>query len=265
MNYGNGFAPISLTVERPVLHLVLNAALARAELFKLLYRAADRILFISVAVKEAGIDHFAVSGVCFLFNVAALYDFNDVYSELVCELPVALVVRGNSHYGSGPVAHHNIVGNVYRYLLAGERIYRRQPRKADAGLILDKLCTLEFGLFGAFGAVSLDLVHIGDLGCVLIYHRMLGRHDHKCHAEERVGTRGVYAQLFIGLSGNTEVDERTLGFAYPVDLLLLYVGQIIDLIESFKQTVRVLRYAQIPYVLGLLHNVAVADIALAAL
>ena len=156
-------APITLTVERPVLHLVLNAALARAELFKLLYRAADGILFVIVSVKEAGIDHLSVAGICFLFNVSALYDLNDVNAELVGELPVTLIVRGNSHYRAGAVAHHDIIGDVDGYLLARERIDGGEPGKADACLVLGELSALELGLFGAFGAICLHLVHVGDL------------------------------------------------------------------------------------------------------
>ena len=109
MNYRYRLAPVALTVERPVLHLVLNAAFSDAETLKLLDSAAGRSLFIGKAVKETGIDHLAVAGIGFLFNISALYYLDNINSELMRKLPVAGIVSRNRHYGAGTVAHHNIV------------------------------------------------------------------------------------------------------------------------------------------------------------
>lgn len=53
--------------------------------------------------------------------------------------------------------------------------------------------------------------------------------------------------------------------ADPVLLLSLYVRREVDMLESVKQLVGVFGYAQEPDVLRLLDNIAVADVALAAL
>ena len=62
-----------------------------------------------------------------------------------------------------------------------------------------------------------------------------------------------------------EVYERAFGFADPVYLLLLDVGEIIDLFKTGKQLIGVFGDTQIPNVLGFLNDIAMADIALAAL
>ena len=104
-----GFTPVALAVESPVLHLILNALLADT-----LFREESEhffygILLVGRAVKEAGIHHFAVAGIRFFLNIAAFYNLNYVNSELLRELPVALVMRRNSHNGARAVAHHYIV------------------------------------------------------------------------------------------------------------------------------------------------------------
>ena len=62
-----------------------------------------------------------------------------------------------------------------------------------------------------------------------------------------------------------KINESTLGFTDPVDLLLLYVGKIIDLFKTAKELVGIFGDAQIPNVLRLLNDVAVADVAFTAL
>ena len=180
------------------------------------------------------------------------------------ELPVALVVGGHGHDGSGAVAHHDIVGNKDGHHLAGQRVHGGQALDLEAGLFLGQLGALEFGFLGAHIAVRFDIRHIGDLAGVLIDERMLGRHDHEGHAEQGVGPGGVNFHGFVRLV-QRELDERAGRFSDPVDLLLLDVFGIIHMLQAFQQLVGVLGDAQIPHILGQLHHVAVADVALAAL
>ena len=186
-------APISLAVESPILHLVLNAALADAELFKLFYSARDRVLLVRVTVEKVRIYHLAVAGVGFLSGVSALYYLDNINAELLCEVEVAGVVRGDRHDRARAVAHHNIVGDVDGDLLAGEGILRRETLKPYARLVLDELGALEFGLLRTLRAVGFDRVHVLYPALVLVDRRMLGSHDHEGHAEERVGAGRVDA------------------------------------------------------------------------
>ena len=93
---------------------------------------------------------------------------------------------------------------------------------------------------------------------------MLGRHNHEGYAEKGVGAGGVDFDGFVNAI-KLEFYERAGALADPVDLLLLDVFGIIDGLEAFQELVGVLGDSQIPYVLGKLNDVAVADIALAAL
>ena len=147
---GDRFAPVALAVERPVLHFVLNAAFARAELFELLDRAADGILFVGEPVQEPGIDHFAVARVGLFRDIAALDHFDYINAEFAGKFPVAPVVRGNGHYRPRAVAHHDIIGDVHGYFPAVYRVYRREAVQLHARLFLHELGAFEFGFFGAF-------------------------------------------------------------------------------------------------------------------
>ena len=260
----DGLAPVTLAVECPVLHLVLDALLADAALLEELEHFFYGFFLVVRSVEEIGIYHLTVAGVCFFFNVAALDDLDDVNAERLRKIPVALIVGGNSHNGAGAVAHHDIVGDEYRDLLAVDGIDCGETVELDAGLVLDKLSALELGLLAAFDAVVLDLVHVRDAVSVLVNERMLRSHDHEGDAEEGVGAGGVYAQRLIS-SREGEVDKCSGRAADPVLLLSLYISREVDMLESVKQLVGVFSYAQEPDVLRLLDNVAVADVALAAL
>ena len=248
MNDRYGLAPVSLTVERPVLHFVLNACLAYALFLKVFKHLCNGVFFIRHTVKEAGVDHFSVLRVCFLRYVAALDDLDYINSERLCKIVVALIVRRNSHNRARAVAHHNVIRYVYRNFLAVYGVYRADAVKPDTRLILYKLRALEFRLFRAFGFVCLNGVDV--LYSVLIFfdNRMLRRHNHERNAEERIGTGCINAELFVN-TGECEVHKRTGRLAYPVYLLLLDVRQIVDLVKTGEEPVRIFCYAKIPYVL----------------
>ena len=93
---------------------------------------------------------------------------------------------------------------------------------------------------------------------------MLRSDDHEGDAEERVRTCCVDAECFIS-AGYGEVHERAFGFTDPVLLLSTDVLREVDLVESFKELVRIFGYAQIPDFLFFLDDIAVADITFATL
>ena len=264
VNDRDGLTPISLAVECPVLHLVLHAHLTDALLGEVLDHARDGVLLIVKAVEEVGVDHLSVACVCAGGDVAALDDLNNVDAKLLCKRPVALVVCGNCHNSARTVAHHNVVGNVDRDLLARNGVDGGKTLDANTGLFLNELSALELGLFCALLAVSVECFDVGDLISVCLDDGMLGRDDHKGYAKERIGACCINTELFVDLL-EREIDERAGGFADPVDLLLLYVGEIVDLLKSLQKLVCILGDAQIPNGFGLLHDGTVADIAFAAL
>ena len=57
-------------------------------------------------------------------------------------------MRGHGHDRPGAVAHHDIVGDKNRDLFPRDGVYGRQSINPDPGLVLDKLRSLELGLFG---------------------------------------------------------------------------------------------------------------------
>ena len=52
---------------------------------------------------------------------------------------------GDGHDSAGAVAHHNVVGNIYRDLLAVDGVDGGEAVELDARLILDKLSSLKCG------------------------------------------------------------------------------------------------------------------------
>ena len=140
-------------------------------------------------------------------------------------------MSGNCHNSARAIAHHYIVGNVYRDLLTGNGVYAGKTVYFYARLILDKLCSLKLALLTAFSLVS---VKVGDVLyriSVLLDYGVLRGDDHKGYTVERIGTGRVDAELLtVFLDG--EVDESACRLAYPVFLLELYVRQIVDRFKS---------------------------------
>ena len=208
MNDGNGLAPISLAVECPVIHLILNTLFADALFCKEFSHLFNGILLVCEAVEEAGVNHFAVARISFNVHIAALDDFDDVDAELLCEFIVSLVVCGNSHNCARTVAHHNVVGNINRDFLAVDGVGCSEAFKLNARLILDELRSLESGFLAAHLSVSLNVSHIANHRSVLINKRMLGSHYHKGNAEESVGSGCVNLEKLL-CAVNRKVNEST--------------------------------------------------------
>ena len=269
VNERNRLTPVTLTVERPVLHLILYTLVTDATLGEDLEHLMDGILLVGETVKEAGIHHLTVAGVGLLRDIAALDDLDDINAELLREVVVTLIVCRNGHDRAGAVAHHDIVGDEDRNLLAGDRVDRGQALDAYTGLLLHELCTLELGLLRSLVTVVHDRIPVRNLVLILIKCRMLWSDNHEGDAIEGITAGGIDLELVInGLScliSELEVDKCTGAAADPGHLLLLDGLRIIDIIESLQETVSVLGDAEVPYVLRELYDIAVADVALAAL
>ena len=94
---------------------------------------------------------------------------------------------------------------------------------------------------------------------------MLGSHNHECYTVECIRAGCVNTEFLIVRTLYFKVYERAGGFADPVDLLKFDIGEIINRLQALKQFVGVLRYAEIPYILRLLDNFRMADVAVTAL
>ena len=79
---------------------------------------------------------------------------------------------------------------------------------------------------------------------------MLGSYYRKCNSEQCVGTGGIYTHLFALLAAvDIEVNECSYRLSYPVFLLHSDVGKIVNVIQTLKKLVGILRDSKIPYVL----------------
>ena len=113
----------------------------------------------------------------------------------------------NSHNCACTVAHHNIVGNVNRNLLAVNGVDSRKTVYLNACLFLDKLSSLKLCFLCAFFSVACNLVHIGNAIGILINHRMLGSHNHEGNAEKSVGTSRINLELLVIRALDVEINK----------------------------------------------------------
>ena len=264
VNERDRLAPVTLAVEGPVLHLILHALVADALFTEEGQHPRNGILLVGQAVEDAGIDHLPVARIGFFGNVAALDDLDDIQAVGLRKIIVALVVRRDRHDRACAVAHHDIVGDEDRDLFFRDRVGRGDALDPDARLVLDKLCALEFRLLRAFQTVCFHRVEVRDPVFILIQHRMLRGHDHEGDAVERIAPGRVDLHHVFG-TGDREIHECAFGAADPGHFLLLDAVREIEPVEAVKKLVRVFGDPQIPDVLRQLDDVAVADIAFAAL
>ena len=262
---GDRFAPVTLTVERPVLHLVLYALFAAALFCQHFQHLRNGIFLVGDAVEDTGVHHFTVTGIGFLRDVAALDDFDNIDAELLGEIIVTGIVCRHCHNGTGTITHHNIVGNVDRNLLAGNRIDAGQSIDLDTSLILYQLRPFKLALFRTFRFVCVQFCNIGNAVAVLLNDRVLRSNHHKGDTVQGIRTGGIDPQLFVCMFLDSKVDKCTGRLADPVLLLEFDIRQIVHFFQTLQQLVCILGDPQIPDFLGLLDDLAVTNVALAAL
>ena len=170
----DGFAPVALAAEHPVAELIVDFLLAQPVLLQILDDGFLRLRDLH-AIKEAGIDHHAVLnvGIRRFLNIAARDDLNHRDAKLVRKLPVAGIVRRNSHDCARAVGHQHIVAQPNRDFLAGHGVDSADALQLHAGLILCQLGTLKVALLRGFRAVRHARVVVGDLVFQLVNQRML--------------------------------------------------------------------------------------------
>ena len=212
-------------------------------------------------VEHTRVDHYACSTVCkrFFLNVAALYYLDNRKVELFRELPVAGIVRRNSHNCACTVRYQNIVRNKNRDFLVVNGVDRLNAVKQNACFILGNLSTLKVGLSCGSCLISSYLVHISELIRPLFNKRMLGRNNHICSAVKCVGSCCVDCKSVaccgckIYLSACTSAD--------PVFLLSLYALGIIYKVKIIDKSVGVLGDFEHPLALYLVNYLASAAFA----
>jgi len=153
---------------------------------------------------------------------------------------------------AGTVAHHDVVGDPDRNLLAVDGV-DGVAAGGNARLLLRQLGALQVGLGGALGPVGLDLVALlGDGDAV--DQRVLGREDHVGGAEQGVGPRGEDGH---GLAVDGEVDLGPFTAADPVALQQLDALGPVEVLELVDEPLGVGGDAQHPLLQGTaLHGVA---------
>ena len=257
-------APVSLAVECPVFHLILYTLLTDAAFFQFLKHAFDGILFICIAIQKFRVDHLAVAGVRFFLDVAAFDDLDNVDTKFLRKIVVSLVMCRYCHDRAGTVTHHYVICDKDRDLLAVDRIDRGQTVDAHARLILYKLRTLKLCFLCTLIAICLNRIKVADTVFVLIDQRMLRCDYHEGNAVKGIRSRRVNAKLIFN-AVYREIHKCSCRFSDPVYLLLLDVCRIIHRIKSLQKLIRIFGDPQIPYILGTLYDIAVADIAFSAL
>ena len=260
----DGFAPVALAAEHPVAELVVDLLLAQPFLLQILN---DRFLRLRDlhAIKEAGIDHHAVLNIgirCFL-NITARDDLNHRDAELMRELPVAGIMRRNSHDCARAVGHQNVVAQPNRNFLTGHGVDGADTLQLHAGLILRQLGALKVTLLRGLRTVRHARVVVGDLVLQLVNQRMLRGQDHVRRTEERIRARGENAHL-LARHGQGKIHFRADTAANPVALLHLHLVDEVHRVQAVEQLLGIGGNLQHPLLLDLADDLRAAALAHAA-
>ena len=197
MDKRDWLTPVSLTIECPIFHLILNAGFTNAFLFKFFQHTLDRIFFLGIAVEKFGVDHFAITCIGFFGNISTFNDFNDVDAEFLCKIIVTLVMSRYCHDRTCTIAHHYVVCNVDWNLLAVYRVNSLKSLNAYTCLVFNKLSSLELCFLGTFITICSDLVHVCDFVFVFINNRMLRCDYHEGNTKQGIRSGCVDFKFFI--------------------------------------------------------------------
>ena len=258
----DGLAPIALTGKHPVAQLIVDLALAKA----MLLRVVDGCLLglsHGHAVKEAGVDHRArrhigIAG--FLHVFAAGNHLDDGQVELLGKVPVALVVSGHGHDGACAVGHEHVVAQPDGNGLARHGVDGAQALDFHARLILIDFGALKIALALGGSAVIHQLLIVFNAVAVFFNAGMLGRKHHIGSAEQRIRAGGEHADFLLrALQG--KVDLRALAAADPVALGQLYAVDKVHVVQAVQELLRIGGNAQHPLALLLVDDGAAAALA----
>ena len=122
IDHGDRAAPVTLPADAPVTQAVVHLALSQPFGFQ----PGDGFLFCFCdlqAVQPFTIDSRPIPGIRFAFPIFwRRYGADNGQTVTDRKVPVALVLSGHGHDGPGAVSHQNVVRQVQRHRLFGERI-----------------------------------------------------------------------------------------------------------------------------------------------
>ena len=237
-----GFAPVALAGEYRIAHPVLDLSTPAVHLFQTVDHLAHRRGIIIALDKVVEINA-VLSGVGLLRNILVLDDGQDRYPEMLGESIVARIPGRDSHHRTRTVTGQDIIADVDRDVLPGERMHGIRPGKypADASYVGHPLA---LGTHGSLPDVLLHLLAL--LGrSDLLDQRMLGCQGHKGDTEDRIGTRGEDFEFFVR-TGHIEPDRRPFRTTDPVTLGFLDGFRPVDRIQTIQQTLGIGRDAHAP-------------------
>ena len=166
------------------------------------------------------------------------HDADDRQVEFRGEIKVARIVGGNGHDGARSVADKHVVGDPDWNLHVVDGIDGVGSRELT-GLLLCVFRTGEIGLRAGDFDVFVNsgfTIRRGDFGD----ERMLGGEHHVGGTEQRVWTRRINADGFIGIR-YFEIDFRARGTADPVLLHFLRAFRPIQTVDAVEELLRVIR------------------------
>ena len=132
-----------------------------------------------------------------LYIHLALENLNDGQRELLCELPVPVIVGRYCHDGTGTVADEYVVGDPDGDLLSVYRVDGIGTGE-DTCLVLCEVCSFKIGL--VFCGIEICFNCFFLLGSRELFNKRMLRCDyHVCCAEERVTACCVNFKLLIEL------------------------------------------------------------------
>src|SRR5699024_996486 len=123
--HGEWFSPVSLAGKQPVTQTVGNSGLANV----LFLQPLDHLRFSCLGIKAIevnrvvrGVDYGAVFQPRSFMVLGHGNRSDDVDVKGFRKVPVSIVLGWNSHDGSRPVSHEDVVGNEHGDLLAVNRV-----------------------------------------------------------------------------------------------------------------------------------------------
>ena len=271
-------APVALTAEEPVTQAVGDGAVAQALGNQPLDHGGLGLVLgqaVQVDLVVRGVDGHAITRVRAGLKVGTVGVVggadraHDVEVVGAGEGPVAVVVGGHGHDGTGAVAPQDVVGDEDRDLAAVDGVDAEQAGE-HAGLGALFVGTFGLGLGCGLGAVGAHgLLRGGSAARPGVLRalgpgggqgegslvagvaangstedRVLGSHNHEGRAEQRIGARrvdvqGVEGGASLARAGHVEAHGRTLRAADPVALHGAHLLGPIDRVEIIGEALTV--------------------------
>ena len=208
MDKRDWLTPVSLAVECPVFHLILNTSFTDSFFLQFFQHTLNRIFLLCISVQEIGVYHFAVACIGFFGNISAFDNFDNVDAEFLCEIIVTLVVSRYCHDSTCTISHHYIVSNVDRDFLTVNRVDSLKSLDSHTCFIFYKLSSLKLCFLCTLITICSDLIHVCDFICIFVNDRMFRCDYHECYTKQSIRSGCIDFKFLID-SVNIEVNEST--------------------------------------------------------